>query len=137
MTERNDAARGWLDHLGIVTQDMSGALKFYAGILGFRLLKQWRSEDGKTEFAMLDSAGGRIELLCFAGTLGVASHAETNLRQPGLRHFAVAVDDVDTFRTRLEEAGIPILIQPRAGTYFKRYLFCQAPDGVFVELVEE
>ena len=122
-------------HAGIVVRDLEGALGFYRDVLGLAVLKQWRGENTPVTIALLGPGDGCLELLSFDETTE-SSHLQVNLREPGLRHIALQVDDLDTFYRRVSDAGLRILYPPRTGQYFTRYFFCEAPEGVLIEFLE-
>ena len=124
-----------LDHVGLVVLDLPAALRFFGDVLGLATLQRWRSPESGLEAVMLDAGRGALELLCFDRQFAPQTHADP-FRQPGLRHLTLTVDALDEMHRRLETAGFPILIPPRAGNYFKRFMFVQGPEGILLEMVE-
>jgi catechol 2,3-dioxygenase-like lactoylglutathione lyase family enzyme len=59
---------------------------------------------------------------------------------PGVRHIALSVDSVEAEYRRLSAAGVKFTVLPREGRVFPnvaKLAFCEGPDGVKVELMEE
>lgn len=137
-----------LRHTGIVVADLDDALSFYRGVLGFRIER--RMEEGGTYLSeVLDIAGvtvvtvkmtvpggGMVELLHFPDHQKDRLPAE--LTSLGLTHIALSVDDLEALCADLQQRGISFRSDPRISPDGKvKIAFCQAPDGTWLELVEE
>ena len=110
-------------HLGIRVHDLSRSRKFY-GLLGFEFVV---GPVGPEPVAILKHpAGVEINLI-----LNAAESSQDNVlmdiktKHAGYTHVALAVRDVDTAKSLLEDAGIPIsgterLSQRRTRTFCSR-----------------
>lgn len=114
-------------HVSLLVADTVRALDFYHGILGIPV------DDGRPDPGFpgvwLQIGAQQIHLLELAGP---ADGGTVTLHGGRDRHFALRVDDLDVFRTRLEERGIDYTLS-RSG---RRALFCRDFDGNAVELME-
>lgn len=116
-----------MHHVSLLVADTARALDFYHGILGIAV------DDSRPDLnfpgAWLQVGAQQIHLLELPDAAGggtVPGHGGRD------RHFAMLVDDLDVFRTRLEERGIGCTLS-RSG---RRALFCRDFDGNAVELIE-
>jgi catechol 2,3-dioxygenase-like lactoylglutathione lyase family enzyme len=137
-----------LRHTGIVVSDLDEAMTFYVETLGFSVIR--RMEEGgdylaeilgipdvhATTIKMSAPDGGMIELLHFPDHQGTKH--DIDLITFGPTHIALTVPDLDLLYCRLNRQGILFRSSPRTSPDGKvRIAFCQAPDGTWLELVEE
>jgi glyoxylase I family protein len=139
-----------LDHVSVTVADIERAIAFYAGVLGLPLVG--RGEDAGDELAELVGVAGaraRWAELSLADGLALkllqylapdGSRVRSVPWAPGATHIALAVEDLDAFHRRLEEAGVPMRSEPvtfggEAAQGIRR-LYATDPDGVAIELVE-
>lgn len=137
-----------MDHVGIVVEDLEGAVEFF---LELGLERQGGGEVGgewvdrvvglegvRAELAMLQTPDGkiRLEIVRFASPPG----PEADLRAPsnalGLRHITFAVDDIDATVERLIATGAePVGTLERYEDVY-RLCYLRGPAGIIVELAE-
>ena len=104
-------------------------ISFYRDVLGMPLVRVWG--EGDDSGAMLDVGGGSM-MEIFAS--GGGDHV-----QGAIRHFALAVDDVDACVSAASAAGYPITIQPKDIVISSnpplpaRIAFCTGPVGEEIE----
>ena len=135
-------------HTGIVVEDLDRALAFYGELLGFQVSKQME-ESGAfidtilglesvtvTTVKMAAPDGQLIELLKF--------HTHSQKGNPrgicdiGITHIALTVDNIDHEYERLINKGILFISPPHhSPDGYAKVAFCRAPEGTFIELVEE
>ena len=135
-------------HTGIVVKDLQHSLSFYRDLLGFKISKQME-ESGKfidtilaldgatvTTVKMAAPDGQLIELLKFCRHPKQGN--PRGIRDIGITHIAFTVNDIDGEYKRLGSYGVPFISPPQASPDgFAKVAFCQAPEGTFIELVEE
>jgi catechol 2,3-dioxygenase-like lactoylglutathione lyase family enzyme len=121
-----------LAHIAITVSDLTRALDFYRGLLGFRLLGTVE-DPGGTTITHLDTGHGVLEL--FSAPRPAASPAAVNNDCAGLRHLALHVTGLDLILDQLACAGVPV-IQPPTDRHGIRFAFVTDPDGIPIELVE-
>lgn len=120
-------------HVAIICSDIAVSRHFYLNVLGLTLLAQHYREardSWKLDLALPD--GTQIELFSFPSPPPRPSRPEAR----GLRHLALAVDDVQEWKDRLEAQGIavePIRVDEYTGA---RFTFFADPDGLPLELME-
>ncbi len=132
-------------HIGIVVQDVQASMDFYES-LGF--IKGCCRVEG-TAFIDSISAGKDIHLITTRLTtpngdmielLDYGNHTEVkqnSLFGNGIAHFAITVMDIDVLFQRGIQNGIPFLSPPKVSPDgYAKVVFCQAPEGTFIELVE-
>ena len=135
-------------HTGIVVDDLLKSQEFYTKKLGFEVLKRM-DESGAfinkilgfnemrvTTVKMILKDGQMIELLDFT------SHKKENLKKHinniGLTHLAFTVDDVDAIYYDFKNDGIKFISSPEVSPDgYAKVAFCQAPEGTYIELVEQ
>jgi len=129
---------GRIDHVGVATDDLDGAISLYAGTLGMPVAHRETVESQGVEAALLDVGDGHVELL---RPLGPDTPVGKYLAKkgPGLHHVAYAVDDIDAALERLKQAGIELIdSEARTGIRDSRVAFIhpKATGGVLTEIVE-
>lgn len=146
-----------IDHLNIVVSDLERSVKFYTDLLGFRKVKEaylegeWidrvvglQGARAKVAYVVAPAGEPRLELLCYEHPIGLAVAANSQANTPGLRHFALRVDDLDAMSTRLRAAGVKLFSEPvrvPAGVVShdageKTLVYFLDPDGVILELAQ-
>jgi catechol 2,3-dioxygenase-like lactoylglutathione lyase family enzyme len=133
-----------MDHVGIVVEDLAGAIHFFVE-LGLELEGQWEAEGGfvdrviglegvRADCAMLRTPDGhaRVELSKFHSppAEGGDGHAPSNAL--GIRHLTFAVDELDAAVEGLELVGE---IENYEDIY--RLCYVRGPEGIIVELAEK
>ncbi|WP_131746226.1 VOC family protein [Frankia sp. Cppng1_Ct_nod] len=63
--------------------------------------------------------------------------SEEELRSGYCSHFAFRVDDLDEYRKRLAEHGVPLVGGPRVRGDDVEQIYCADPDGNIVELLTQ
>lgn len=143
-----------IDHVGITVSDVDRALAFYGELLGLRVIADSTVAEPEVaellglespvrlRIADLDSGDGRIvELIQYLHPTGKRTGYES--ADPGTAHIAFTVDDLDSVRGRLSEAGAtvvsrrPITINEPGGAFDgATCLYVRDPDGAILELVQ-
>ncbi len=117
-----------LHHVSLLVRDTGRALDFYTGVLGLE------PDPSRPELgfpgAWLKLGEQQLHLLELPNPDPAEGRPEHGGRD---RHVALAVDDLDAFRQRLEAAGIPYSLS-RSG---RAALFCRDPDGNAWELIQQ
>jgi catechol 2,3-dioxygenase-like lactoylglutathione lyase family enzyme len=137
-----------MDHVGIVVDDLAAAAEFFVE-LGFEPQGEGLVEGGavdrivglegvRAEFAMLQTpdGSGRLELVKFRAPSHEGDHPDAPANTPGLRHIALAVDDLDAALAGLRARGGELVGEVER--YGNRYRLCyvRGPAGIIVELAE-
>jgi methylmalonyl-CoA/ethylmalonyl-CoA epimerase len=129
---------GRIDHIGVATDDLEGALALYEETLGMPVAHRETVESQGVEAVLLDVGEGHVELLKPLGPdTPVGKYLEK--RGPGLHHVAYAVGDIEDVLSRLSEAGIELIDEePRIGIRDSRVAFVhpRSTGGVLTEIVE-
>lgn len=128
-----------IDHLGIATNSLDEALKFWRDALGLELKEIETVEDQKVKVAMLPVGEPRIELLeATSDDSPIAKFLQK--RGAGIHHIAVRVDDIRATLSRLKESGARLIDEePRigAGGCLIAFIHPSSANGVLLELVQE
>lgn len=109
-------------------EDLERAVEFYRGVLGLAVKRQW------PEGVMLDTGNGLIEIF---------SNGEGEHRKGAVRHFALAVDNVELAAQAVERAGYRVFLGPKDIVIDSvppcpaRIAFCTGPLGEEIELFQE
>ena len=129
---------GRIDHIGVATDDLDGAIALYEGTLGMPVAHRETVESQGVEAVLLDVGEGHVELLRPLGPdTPVGKYLEK--KGPGLHHVAYAVDDIEGVLGSLKEAGIELIdTEPRVGIRESRVAFVhpRSTGGVLTEIVE-
>ena len=138
-----------MDHVGIVVDDLAAATEFFVE-LGLELQGEgpvegrWVDrvvglEGVRAEVAVVQTPDGhgRLELTRFhtPSHQGGKRHAPANT--PGIRHVALAVEDIDAVVAGLRARGVELVGE--VGSYEDIYRLCyvRGPEGIIVELAEK
>ena len=129
---------GRIDHIGVATDDLDGAIALYEGTMGMPVAHRETVESQGVEAVLLDVGEGHVELLRPLGPdTPVGRYLER--KGPGLHHVAYAVDDIEGVLGKLKESGIDLIdSEPRIGIRDSRVAFVhpRSTDGVLTEIVE-
>ena len=120
-----------LHHIAILCADREASLRFYRA-LGFDLYESHVRPERHDEILMLRGHGIVLELFVSAGNPPRVSGPEAY----GLRHLALAVDELDDVLAALTDAGYapePVREDTFTG---ERMTFVKDPDGLPIELHE-
>lgn len=135
-------------HTGIVVTDLDSSLAFYRDLLGMKISRRME-ESGSfldtilalknarvTTVKMTTPDGQMVELLSFHSHS--PKHREQSLIHWGPTHIAFTVTDLNREYQRLTASGVAFLSSPQVSSDgLARVAFCQAPEGTYIELVEE
>ncbi|HET8976051.1 MAG TPA: methylmalonyl-CoA epimerase [Solirubrobacterales bacterium] len=127
-----------IDHIGVATEDIEGAIALYEASFGMPVAHRETVESQGVEAVLLDVGDGHVELLA---PLGPDTPVGKFLAKkgPGLHHVAYAVSDIDEALSKLKEAGVDLIDnEPRIGIRDSRVAFLhpKATGGVLTEIVE-
>ena len=129
---------GRIDHIGVATEDLDGAIALYEGALGMPVAHRETVESQGVEAVLLDVGEGHVELLRpLRPDTPVGKYLER--KGPGLHHVAYAVDDIEGVLGSLKEAGVEMIdSEPRVGIRGSRVAFVhpRSTGGVLTEIVE-
>ena len=127
-----------INHLGIATNGIDEALKFWQDALGLENVHTEIVEDQKVRIAMLPLGESRIELLePTSDDSPISKFLEK--RGGGIHHIAVEVDDINAALEKLRSAGTRLIDEhPRIGAEgcLVAVVHPSAANGVLLELVQ-
>ncbi len=138
-----------LDHLNIVVHDLEQAARFF-GLFGYEiedeadLSGEWISKvvgldrvDARYVRLKSPDSPVMIELIHYRNPPGEATGSIDQANEPGYRHIAFQVDDIEAEVRRLTQAGVrflsPVHSYMRTG---KKIVYGKGPEGILVELAE-
>jgi glyoxylase I family protein len=123
-----------IHHVAIIASDYARSKRFYAEVLGLRIVREVYREDRRSHKLDLELGDGtQIELFSFPDP----PMRVTNPEACGLRHLALAVADLDAEIERLGSLGIPcepVRVDEFTG---RRFTFFRDPDELPIELYEQ
>lgn len=129
------------EHVMLATANYDETLVWYQENLGFRIKHEWTvPEFPDLQLAYLEKNGFIIEIVASPNTPEIKSAGDFSerLQQPGIRHFAFLVEDVDAAIATLETKGVEIVLSP---TSFpdsgRRVAFFEDNNGNLIEFLEE
>jgi len=127
-----------IDHLGIATNGIDEALKFWSDALGLQNVHTETVEDQKVRVAMLPLGESRIELLePTSEDSPISKFLEK--RGGGIHHIAVAVEDIEASLAKLKAKGMRLIDEsPRIGAEgcLVAFVHPSSANGVLLELVQ-
>lgn len=114
-----------LEHTAIASPDPQKLAQWYVEKLGFTI----NYNSGRTVFVKAPN-GYMLEIITAEGERGPQT-----MKDPGLRHLAVAVDDFDAVYNNLKGQGVQFQSEPVAGKGV-RTVFFSDPDGNYLHLLQ-
>lgn len=127
-----------INHLGIATNGIDEALRFWSDALGLENVHTEVVEDQKVRVAMLPIGESRVELLePTSDDSPISKFLEK--RGGGIHHIAVEVDDIEASLARLKEQGMRLIDEsPRIGAEgcLVAFVHPSSTNGVLLELVQ-
>jgi len=113
-------------HLAVVAADVERVARFYVGVLGLRELRRWDDAEGRLRSIWCELGAGAF--------LAIEQSEREGPRRtdvaPGFHCVALGIrpDERETWRERLERAGVPVF---RQSVYT---LYVRDPEGNIVGL---
>jgi methylmalonyl-CoA/ethylmalonyl-CoA epimerase len=127
-----------IDHIGIATNGIDDAARFYLESLGLQIGHVEEVASQKVRVAMLPLGESRVELLEPTSDDSPISRFLAK-RGPGIHHIAVRVQDIRASLVELKEKGARLIDEePRtgAGGCLVAFIHPSSTGGVLLELVE-
>jgi len=127
-----------IDHIGIATNGIDDAARFYLESLGLRIEHVEEVASQKVRVAMLPLGESRVELLEPTSEDSPISRFLAK-RGPGIHHVAVRVQDIRASLAELKEKGARLIDEeprPGAGGCLVAFIHPSSTGGVLLELVE-
>ena len=123
---------GGIHHVAIIAGDYARSRRFYAEVLGLRVVHEtYRAERQSYKLDLQLPDGAQVELFSFPDPPPRPSYPEAR----GLRHLALRVADLEASLRVLAAHGVaaePVRTDPFTGAPFT---FIADPDGLPIELV--
>lgn len=132
-------------HIGIVVKDLVIAARFFENILGLERYGHG-VESGKYIDNVVGLDGVNIEWVkfkagnCLVELLQYHSHQLKHIKLPqvGSAHIAFTVKNIDNVYKKLNDNGYICNCMPQISSDEKaKFMYCNGPDGIVLELVEE
>ena len=134
-------------HFGIVVKDLEDSLSFYENLLDFKVFKKMKESGPEistflginnvevTTVKMKNQFNQMIELLCYKKQI---NKNDIFINQLGPTHIALSVSNLDVLYQKFKNQNIEFISSPTiTSDKFAKVAFCKAPEGTFIELVEE
>ena len=127
----------WLHHINLATENVERMREFYTGVMGLRM-----EESG---LPVLEKTKGYSGDVAFVTDGQVQTHLAQKDIFAGFRsgqfvnpvshgHIAYRTDDIDAFKARLDESGIPYSDWGNQAVAGWHQIFFYDPDGNVVEV---
>jgi glyoxylase I family protein len=113
-----------LEHTAIASPNPQKLAQWYVDHLEFKINYEY---DGN--YFVKAANGTVIEIIPSEG-----DRPEAKMKDPGIRHIAIQVDDFDAARAHLQRAGVKFLAEP-TGVQGNRIVFFADGDGNFLHLI--
>jgi glyoxylase I family protein len=118
---------------------MQESVRFYE-TFGFRPVVHYADPNGEFEITHLKLDTAFLELWWYKNHSAApesAAELSTDLPRIGVKHLALQVESVDEAKRLVEELGIPLAVQRRAGNTGVAYFFIKDPSGNLLEILED
>jgi glyoxylase I family protein len=122
-----------IHHVAIICSNYAVSKKFYANVLGLRVISEIfcaKRQSYKLDLALAD--GIQIELFCFQESPKRLTYPEAQ----GLRHLAFSVQNISNCKIYLEGYGVKVENLRLDEFTGRRFTFFMDPDGLPLELYE-
>ncbi|MFB6087790.1 MAG: VOC family protein [Haloarculaceae archaeon] len=140
----SDFTTDGLHHVGTTVRDLDRAVAFYRDVFDCAVLDRFTVSGEAFEtavdvpgatgrFAHLDGGGARVELVEYDPEGDEAAAESVN--QPGSKHLAFDVDDLDAFYAALPD-DVDTVSEPRTTSSGTCIMFLSDPEGNLVEVLE-
>jgi glyoxylase I family protein len=113
-----------LEHTAIASPNPRQLAQWYADNLEFRINHEYGGN-----FFVKAANGTMLEIIPSEG-----ERAQQKMKDPGIRHLAIMVDDFDAAHQRLKEIGVKFLTDP-LNLGGNRLLFFGDPEGNILHLI--
>jgi glyoxylase I family protein len=113
-----------LEHTGVASPDPERLAKWYVDYLGFTINQRY----DRNVFVRAAN-GTMLEIIPSEG-----ERAPQGMKDPGLRHLAIEVDDFDAACQKLRELGVHFYTEP-ADIQGNRVVFFADADGNYLHLI--
>jgi catechol 2,3-dioxygenase-like lactoylglutathione lyase family enzyme len=138
-----------IDHINIVVKDLYGAKKFFLD-LGFNVIhegplsgiaieKVTGLTNVKAEYCALGLKNGQtnVELICYAAPEDNTKSKQSSANQPGFRHMAFEVDNIEKIVAKLQKNGVTFFSDIQTyGETNKKLCYFYGPERIILELAE-
>ena len=127
-----------INHIGIATNSLDGAIPFYRDILGMAFMGMEEVAEQQVRVAFFEVGESKIELLePTTAESPIAKFLEKN--GPGIHHVAYEVENIEAAIAKLESEGARMIDKaPRLGAHGVRIAFIhpKSSNGVLTELCQ-
>ena len=127
-----------INHIGIATNSLDGAIPFYRDILGMAFMGMEEVAEQQVRVAFFEVGESKIELLePTTAESPIAKFLEKN--GPGIHHVAYEVENIEAAIAKLESEGARMIdTAPRLGAHGVRIAFIhpKSSNGVLTELCQ-
>jgi len=113
-----------LEHTAIASPDPEKLARWYVEHLGFIINYAYAGN-----YFVKAANGTMLEIIPSEG-----SPAPQKMKDPGIRHLAIQVDDFDAAHAKLQQLGVTFVTEPYA-TQGNRLVFFADGDGNFLHLI--
>ena len=118
-------------HTRYRVNDLERTVQFYRDVLGLKEVRRHKSPRG-SELAFLKAPESEEEIeICYFPDSGPVEV------QPDLTHLAFEVEDLESFRKRIESLGYELSDGPELKENGGGFAFIDAPEGYEIELVQK
>jgi len=114
-----------IEHVAIASPDVQRLAQWYVETLGFTI----NYNSGRTVFVKAPN-GSMIEIITSEG-----ERPAQTLKDPGLRHLALAVTNFEAAYGKIKAAGVKFVSEPSDSKGVK-VVFFEDPDGNYLHLIQ-
>ncbi len=116
-----------IHHFGVKVKNVEAALHFYGDVLGFSI-QETVSMGGQNYYFVGDgNMSLEIEQSFLPGE---------NSFDNGFNHFAIAVDNLESYCRRLKEHSVKFQLEPSQFRPDRKIAFIEDPEGNAIQLIE-
>lgn len=130
-----------LHHFGISVPNLEETVSWYGEKLGFKLDYKYRMEDLDANVAFMTLNDFRVEIFELPNASAMPTSSlklDTDLKVYGLKHVALAVDDLEQAIAVLQKQGIEFITEAMEvpNSRGERFAFFKDNNGIFIEVYQ-
>ena len=115
-----------IEHICICAHDTAALKDWYMDMFGWKVVY----DNGKGTFFLKADDGGMIEF-----QKSDIKGAKADMKEIGIRHIAISVDDFDGMVEKLKGAGVKVLIDAAVSPKGIGTMYFEDPDGNVLHII--
>jgi catechol 2,3-dioxygenase-like lactoylglutathione lyase family enzyme len=124
-----------MEHFGISVVDIHRSVRWYQGIFGFKVVKQFEKPELQIKGVVMKRGDLSLEILQPYSPKELPAEDDSLvalLQRIGANHFAISAEDVKSLYNELKSQKAELVTE----LIEQRFFFCKDPDGTLIEVTQ-